>query len=271
MTSDDTYLLGRSAGELRRLARTAALIEPETEDLFRRFGITAGMNVLEIGSGAGDVAMLVGRLVHPDGTVLGIERSADSVALATQRAVGAANGAVRFEVGDLNSYLPTGTYDALVGRFVLPYLADPIGTLRRLAGSVRPGGVIAFMEFDVRPIGSTPEAPLFRTVADWIVRAYEKSGIDPSLGSSLGVAFRDAGLRWPYMTSFQKASCGPNGIIWWFAEMVRTLLPRIIQSGLATVEEVDIDSLGTRLEEEAAAMRLTVFSPRWVSAWVRQP
>ena len=73
------------------------------------------------------------------------------------------------------------------------------------------------------------------------------------------------------MTSFQKASCGPNGIIWWFAEMVRTLLPHIIQSGLATVDQVDIDRLETRLEEEAAALRLTAFSPRWVSAWVRQP
>jgi hypothetical protein len=57
---------------------------------------------------------------------------------------------------------------------------------------------------------------------------------------------------------------GPNGIIWWFAELVRALLPRIIQSGLATVEHVDIDSLETRLQEEAAAMRLTAFSLRWV-------
>jgi tRNA A58 N-methylase Trm61 len=67
-----TYLLGQSEGELRRLARRSALIEPETEDLFRRFGITAGMHVLEIGSGAGDVTMLGGRLVRPNGTVLGI-------------------------------------------------------------------------------------------------------------------------------------------------------------------------------------------------------
>ena len=40
--STDTYLLGQSEGELRRLARRSALIEPETEDLFRRSGITAG-------------------------------------------------------------------------------------------------------------------------------------------------------------------------------------------------------------------------------------
>lgn len=90
MTSD-TYLLGRSVRELQRLAQQAALIEPETEDLFRKSGITVGMSVLEIGSGAGDVAILVGRLIRPEGTVLGIERSADSVALATTRVGAAAN------------------------------------------------------------------------------------------------------------------------------------------------------------------------------------
>jgi hypothetical protein len=61
----NTYLFGRSAGELQRLARQAALVEPETEELFLRSGIIAGMNVLEIGSGAGDVAMLAGRMVRP--------------------------------------------------------------------------------------------------------------------------------------------------------------------------------------------------------------
>jgi tRNA A58 N-methylase Trm61 len=81
----DAYLFGRSAAELQRLARQAALVEPETEELFLRAGITAGMQVLEIGSGAGDVAMLVGRMIRPDGSVLGIERSADSVGLAAGR------------------------------------------------------------------------------------------------------------------------------------------------------------------------------------------
>src|SRR5271155_2711015 len=99
----DTYLFGRSAGELQRLARQAALVEPETEELFLRSGITAGMHVLEIGSGAGDVAILAGRLVRPNGSVLGVERSAYSVGLATDRVAAAANVKVRFEVGDINS------------------------------------------------------------------------------------------------------------------------------------------------------------------------
>lgn len=267
----DPYLFGQSSAELRRLAQQAALVEPETEELFRRSGITAGMHVLELGSGAGDVAMLAGRLVRPGGAVLGLEQSAESVALATQRVTAAANVAVRFEVCDVNTYQPSTIYDALVGRFVLPYLSDPAGVLRRLASHVRPGGVIAFMEFDVTRIGSVPEAPLFHAAATWITRAFEVRGIDPALGSSLGALFRDAGLPWPYLTSFQKASCGPDGFYWLFAETVKTLLPHIVRSGDVTAKQVNAETLENRLRDEAIATRLTVFSPRWVSAWVRVP
>ena len=127
------------------------------------------------------------------------------------------------------------------------------------------------MEFDVTRISSVPEAPLFATMAAWIKRAFEGSGINPSLGSSLAAVFRDAGLHWPYMTSYQKACCGPDGFYWLFAETVRTLLPHIVRLGLATAEQVDVESLAARLREEAVATRLTTFSPSWVGAWVRKP
>ena len=198
MPSDDDYLLGRTAEEFERLARQAALIEPETEDLFRRAGISAGMNVLEIGSGAGDVAMVVGRLVRPGGSVLGIEQSASSAASASKRVAAAGNLPVRFEVADLESYTPRGRYDALVGRFVLPYLADPPATLQHLASYVNPAGVVAFMEFDVTKIGSVPEGPLFRKISEWMSEAF-RDGINPSLGSALGSVFHSAGLPWPQM------------------------------------------------------------------------
>jgi SAM-dependent methyltransferase len=267
----DIYLFGRTAAELARLARQAALVEPETEELFIRAGITSGMHVLEIGSGAGDVAILAGRLVRPDGSVLGVEGSPASAELANHRALAAANVGVRVEVGDLNTYQPSRSFDALIGRFILPYLADPAGTLRRLSAHVRPGGAIAFMEFDVTRIESVPKMRLFTEAASWIMRAFEGSGISPSFGSSLGSVFRDAGLPWPYMTSFQKASCGPAGTYWLLAETVRTLLPQIVALGIATGDEVDIDTLFDRLREEAVAARATVYSPRWVGAWANLP
>jgi len=269
--SEDEYLLGRSSEELKRLGRQAALIEAETESLFRSAGIGSGHNVLEIGSGAGDVAMLAGRLVRPNGSVLGIEMSNDSAALANARISAAGNLPVTVEVGNLDSYEPTVKFDALIGRFVLPYLRDPVSTLARLAAHVRPGGVVAFLEFDVRWIGSDPEVPLMVDINRWIVGAFELRGVAPALGSSLGAIFHAAGLQWPFASSFQKASCGPDGILWYFSELVRTLAVEIATGGLATEAEIDIATLETRLEAEVVARKATVYSPRWVSCWARIP
>jgi tRNA A58 N-methylase Trm61 len=60
---DHTYVMGRSADETRRLHDRAKFFEPLTRHLFEDAGIRAGMRVLDIGSGAGDVSLLVGELV----------------------------------------------------------------------------------------------------------------------------------------------------------------------------------------------------------------
>ncbi|MFO1037224.1 MAG: methyltransferase domain-containing protein [Geminicoccaceae bacterium] len=264
-------MLGHAPEEMRRLARQAALAAAETEAFFRGAGITAGMHVLDIGSGAGDVALLAARLVPPNGSVHGIERSEGALRIATARAQAAGVAPVRFEAADLDTFRPTRTYDALTGRFVLPYLADPPATLRRLAAHLRPGGVVALMEFDTTKMESVPEAPLLRTVATWITEAFRGSGVDPALGSRLTGVFRAAGLPWPYLVAFQKSCAGPDGFYWWIAELVRTLLPHIVEQGLATEAEVQPDTLAARLQEEAIEHRATIYAPRWVGAWTRIP
>ena len=84
--SNSDYLLGSSDAEHERLIRQATLIAPFTERFFRQAGIRPGQHVLDVGSGVGDVAMLVGKLVGPSGEVVGIERDERSLARARARA-----------------------------------------------------------------------------------------------------------------------------------------------------------------------------------------
>jgi tRNA A58 N-methylase Trm61 len=51
--SDVTYVLGRSEEETRRLERQSQFLYPFTRRFFEEAGVTAGMNVLDVGSGAG--------------------------------------------------------------------------------------------------------------------------------------------------------------------------------------------------------------------------
>lgn len=57
--------------EERRLIAQSHVLEPGTERALREAGIAAGMQVPDLGSGAGDVALLVARMVGPTGSVLG--------------------------------------------------------------------------------------------------------------------------------------------------------------------------------------------------------
>ena len=79
------YALGSTDAEHERLIRQAARFAPVTERLFCEAGIGPGQRVLDLGSGVGDVAMLVSRLVGPTGEVVGIERDASSIARAKAR------------------------------------------------------------------------------------------------------------------------------------------------------------------------------------------
>jgi len=61
------YALGYTNAEQDRLMKQAALIAPYTERLFREAGIGPGHRVLDLGSGMGDVSMLVAGLVGASG------------------------------------------------------------------------------------------------------------------------------------------------------------------------------------------------------------
>src|SRR6185436_10040125 len=65
MSSGPSYVLGHSEDELARLIRQAKLVNPITRRYFKRAGVGPGMRVLDLGSGAGDTAILAAELVVP--------------------------------------------------------------------------------------------------------------------------------------------------------------------------------------------------------------
>ena len=69
------YILGHSPAEIQRLKDQAEILRPITKRLLLSTGICLGMKVLDVGCGAGDVAMLAAELVGPSGSVIGIDRN----------------------------------------------------------------------------------------------------------------------------------------------------------------------------------------------------
>src|SRR5579862_151933 len=177
-TDGGAYFLGHSRTEIERLALQSEFYRNTTQAALRRAGLAAGMRVLDIGAGGGDVSLIAAELVGPTGFVLGIDRSAEAVAAASARVASAGVPNVRFAVSELDAFATDVPFDALIGRFVLMYMADPAATLRTLVRHLRPGGIVVFEEMQMRSARGYPDAPLFERCIDWYATAIEGAGFE---------------------------------------------------------------------------------------------
>ena len=270
-TSD--YAMGSTDRERQRLMRQGAVLRGFLASAFRAAGIGPGMRVLDLGCGVGDVAMLAADLAGPTGSVVGIDRDAASVAWASKRVAEAGYANIRFQTTEFQDFADPQPFDALVGRFILLYLPDPTATLRHLSQRLRPGAVIAFMEPDFTVDSSVfPEMPEFRDCGRWISEALRHSGARIDMGMRLYATYRDAGFvkTATEVTHLSGCSC-TREMADFSAETIRSILPKIVEYGIATLEEVQIDTLADRMDAACRDTDPQWVGPRYISAWARKP
>jgi hypothetical protein len=269
--SADGYALGRSEAETRRLIVQHQLYGPFTRQFLTSAGVTSGMKVLDVGSGAGDVALLVAELVGPQGQVVGVDTNAEILVVARARveAVGWAN--VAFRAGDVMGLELDTDFDAVVGRWVLQYTPDPAALLRRARGWRRPGGIVAFQEIDLSiPPRAWPAGPLHEQVVGWTTPPPGAPGPDPQMGLKLFSTFLGAGLPAPQLRHDVPMGGGPG---WpgyaYVADTVRSLLPFLERVGMVRADEIGIDTLEDRLRAEVVGQDGVQLLPAIVGAWAR--
>jgi ubiquinone/menaquinone biosynthesis C-methylase UbiE len=273
LLDDPVYLMDRGKPETQRLISVANVLNPFTRRLLRDAGIVEGMRVLDVGTGAGDVALLAAELVGPTGRVVGLDHDPQILRTAFARVQDAGLDTVSFVAGDCRDATPAGPFDAIVGRLVLMYLADPAEAVATLAGQLTPGGVIAFQDFNLTPQScrTSPPIPLWQWAWGWVVDTAAKAGIPAEAGFGLRRTFLRAGLPEPVMCLESYVGGGADAFAYtWMAESVRNMLPLIRRFGVATDDEVDIDTLADRLRAETLTVDGVGKGPDLVSAWSRR-
>src|SRR4030081_943729 len=133
MTHANSYVLGHSSRELDRLSAQARMIDPITRRFFTEAGIGEGMHVLDVGSGAGDVAFLAAELIGDSGEVVGVDRSPTALDVARARAAERSLRNVSFVEGDPARIGFERLFDAAIGRYVLHFPADPPAIVRTVS------------------------------------------------------------------------------------------------------------------------------------------
>jgi SAM-dependent methyltransferase len=266
------YVFADRMLEQRRLASQAELFDPLTERLFRAAGLGTGMRVLDLGSGAGDVAILAARLVGRDGEVVGVERDPEAVASATARVARGGISNIRFVQSDLQTLDGVaGSFDAAVGRLILMYLPEPAVALRRVAGVVRPGGLVCVHEGDMAYDWAAPMTPLWAQMRAWFLAALERANATTRMGLSLYPTFIAAGLPAPELRLECAVGGGDRAFAWAWANVMRGVLPLMERFGITTAAELGPDTLADRLWDDLRAANGIVISPPMIGGWARLP
>lgn len=271
MASEErVYVLGHDDAELKRLDLQGQFWGEATLEWLSRAGIRSGMRVLDIGCGTGDVSCLAARLVGRGGSVVGVDRSPEAVQAAQRRAE-AAGLPAEFRVLDLAAWRPEDSFDALVGRFVLMYFPDPAAVLRRLAGAVRPGGTIAFLEMSMDRAGSVPPVDGVQAVVRLLQHTFRRAGVDTDFGPRLWQIYRSAGLPEPALMVRGRIEAPPAAAsATLLAETVRSLLPMMQRFEVAGADLASAPDLPRRIQEALDAGQSALVTPVLFGAWTRQ-
>ena len=272
MSNRDTsaYVLGHSDRELERLRLQAQLIDPITRQFLIEAGIAPGMRVLDVGSGAGDVAFLATNLVGPSGQVVGVDRSATGLAMARTRAERQSLTNVTFRESELSAMAFDRPFDAAIGRYVLCFQPDPIPLLRLIAKLVRPGGIILFHEPDREQMRSFPPAPTYDRACKWVSETYRRSGADVRAGIKLYSTFLAAGLAAPTMRMHAVIG-GANALdeVHLDADQAVVLAADIERLGVATASELGAETLVERIIQEMVVNQSVIVGRAEIGAWSR--
>jgi len=165
MAQHQAWQVGSSAAELYQRYLVPAIASLWAADLIDRAAPRPGERVLDVATGTG---MVAAELLARGCSVVGIDQSAEMLAVARTRFAGVAGGGasdaggggsdpggaarVRLIEGQAEALpFPDASFDALSFTYLLRYVDDPAATMRELARVIRPGGRIASLEFGLPP------------------------------------------------------------------------------------------------------------------------
>jgi SAM-dependent methyltransferase len=251
------------------MTTTFVHLEPFTEQLLVEAGVARGMRVVDLGCGGGDVSCLLAKLVGEEGQVIGVDRDGPSVARAKENAERRGHSNTTFVQRDLSEPLPEPhSFDAAVGRRVLMYLPSPVDTLCRVAAALRSGGLAIFQEADATMIPGRHHAfPLHDRVNEWILQTVAREGANIHMGFDLPRVLEQADLNVQHVRAVAEIEYGADNSM--FA-ITLAMQARIVQQGVATKDEIDIETLEERLAAERTEVGSIYVRSMSFGAWARK-
>lgn len=271
-TAASPYVLGHHDRELRRLAFQASILNPVTEQLFRRAGLSSGMSVLDFGCGVGDISILAARLVGPSGRVTGVDIDEATLSIARGRVLEKGLNNVTFIQANVLDFCPEAPVDATTGRHILIHVPEPLALVETSFAALKPGGIAIFQEYDFSVVHPAyPGTPLRERCAE-IFREFFRRATRDNMGAQLYHLVCKAGFSSVDCRAEYSIDGGATSPYYeWFAESLRAILPRAEALGVLSASDLDVDLLAEQLRREAIANASSFPAPVMVGCIARKP
>jgi SAM-dependent methyltransferase len=202
------------------------LFDPPTHERLERVGVGAGWEVLEVGAGRGSIAAWLAERVGPGGRVVATDVD---TGLLEQR------GDARIEVlrhDVLNDPFAPASFDLIHCRAVLVHVTDPEHAVARMAGWLRPGGVLVAEE----PWTDVARLAPDRTAAR---AAGALRDIDGSFARRLPQVMHDAGLERVRAEAALEFFTGGSGRAAFFRRVLEGGAASLVAAGELSRDEVE--------------------------------
>jgi SAM-dependent methyltransferase len=154
-------------------------------------GARPGDRILDVGCGPGFYVTELAEAVGREGSVVGLDASADMLAVAAKRAEG--HGNVTFHEADATSLpVPDASFERALCVQVLEYVRDVPAALSEMHRALRPGGRVLVWDVDWATVSWHA---IDRQLARRVLAAWDKHLTHPSLPRTLAAQLRNAGFR----------------------------------------------------------------------------
>lgn len=212
------YVLGTNEAELARLRLQQEVWGQYTDRFLDRLAIRPGWRCLDLGCGPGFVLESLRKRTGDAGSLVALDESPVWMGYLRQTIAdrGWRNVAL-IESKIEEAPLEPASFDLIFARWVLSFPPRVDAIVGKLAGALKPGGILAVQDYNHEGISVFPESPGFRAVVEGTRALYRSGGGDPWIAARLPGLCRSAGLEILSMTPYGICG-GPGSPAWRWAD-----------------------------------------------------